>query len=177
METLELKHLAVYLPYGTNVLFEYKASFKCDPNYITIEKLHPSNIFIIGKKTYSVVSSKPILRPLSDLTKEIEVNGEKFVPIAEIGKLLGFDYLTPFEIDENEIQYGWDSRGMDDSQGYVFGFSNELKTFGVWYDEQEGNPIYLSGGYDEIQKLIEWHFDIFGLIEAGLAIDINTLEK
>jgi hypothetical protein len=24
---------------------------------------------------------KPILRPLSDLTKEIEVNGEKFIPI------------------------------------------------------------------------------------------------
>jgi len=26
------------------------------------------------------------------------------------------------------------------------------------------------------QKLFEWHFDVFGLIEQGLAIDINTLE-
>ena len=30
---------------------------------------------------------------------------------------------------------------------------------------------------DQWQKLFEWHFDVFGLIDAGLAIDINTLEK
>lgn len=28
-----------------------------------------------------------------------------------------------------------------------------------------------------IQKLHSWHFDTFGLIEAGLAIDINTINK
>ena len=27
--------------------------------------------------------------------------------------------------------------------------------------------------YDAMQKLIEWHFDIFGLIDKELAIDIN----
>jgi hypothetical protein len=26
-----------------------------------------------------------------------------------------------------------------------------------------------------MQKLLEWHFDIFGLIKEGLAIDINTI--
>ena len=26
------------------------------------------------------------------------------------------------------------------------------------------------------QKLCEWHFDIFGLIDAGLAVDINTVK-
>lgn len=31
--------------------------------------------------------------------------------------------------------------------------------------------------YTIVQKLIEWHFDVFGLIEKGLAIDINTLEQ
>lgn len=29
--------------------------------------------------------------------------------------------------------------------------------------------------YVVIEKLFEWHFDVFGLIPAGLAIDINTL--
>ena len=29
--------------------------------------------------------------------------------------------------------------------------------------------------YEFIQLLLEWHFDIHGLIENGLAIDINTL--
>ena len=28
-----------------------------------------------------------------------------------------------------------------------------------------------------ISKLFEWHFDVFGLIEKGLAIDINTIKK
>ena len=31
--------------------------------------------------------------------------------------------------------------------------------------------------YEIVQKLLEWHFDVFGLIEKGLAIDINTLNK
>ena len=31
--------------------------------------------------------------------------------------------------------------------------------------------------YGLVSKLIEWHFDVFGLIEKGLAIDINTLPQ
>lgn len=30
--------------------------------------------------------------------------------------------------------------------------------------------------YFIVQKLLEWHFDIFGLIDAGLAVDINTIK-
>lgn len=28
-----------------------------------------------------------------------------------------------------------------------------------------------------LERLCEWHFDIFGLIEKGLAVDLNTLHK
>ena len=28
-----------------------------------------------------------------------------------------------------------------------------------------------------MQKLLEWHFDVFGLIEVGLAIDKNEIIK
>lgn len=31
--------------------------------------------------------------------------------------------------------------------------------------------------FDDISKLIEWHFDIAGLIEKGEAIDVNTLPE
>jgi hypothetical protein len=30
--------------------------------------------------------------------------------------------------------------------------------------------------YSVFKNLFEWHFDVFGLIEQGLAIDINTLK-
>ncbi len=35
----------------------------------------------------------------------------------------------------------------------------------------------LENRYKVVKKLFEWHFDIFGLIPAGLAIDINTLKR
>jgi hypothetical protein len=35
----------------------------------------------------------------------------------------------------------------------------------------------LNNSFVFIQKLLEWHFDIYGLIENGLAIDINTLNE
>lgn len=31
--------------------------------------------------------------------------------------------------------------------------------------------------YCVFEKLTEWHFDVFGLIDKGLAIDINTLNN
>ena len=31
--------------------------------------------------------------------------------------------------------------------------------------------------YGVVEKLLEWHFDIFGLLEKGLAVDINTINK
>jgi hypothetical protein len=141
-ETLKLEHLAPYLPFGLNVLFEYKPSFKCDPNYFKTEELHPSNILIVGEKTYSVASSKPILRPLSDLTKEIEVNGEKFMPKEFI-----------------EEKY------------YTQNWANELERC----IEDKRWIFHLD--YSCILYLFEWHFDVFGLIEKNLAIDINTLTK
>ena len=61
---------------------------------------------------------KPILRPLSDLTKPVLPDGK--IPLVELAKI-----------------------------------QNQLQLF---------------------QKLYEWHFDIFGLIEKGEAIDINTLK-
>ena len=36
-------------------------------------------------------------------------------------------------------------------------------------------PLYQS--FKVVQKLLEWRFDVFGLIEAGLAIDVNTLNE
>lgn len=37
--------------------------------------------------------------------------------------------------------------------------------------------IHINGiMYGDIIRLFEWHFDVFGMIEKGLAIDINTLK-
>ena len=133
---LEIKHLAAYYPYKLQMtrngfIGELKAMADSREFKVSCsdwwESLDDTNHY------------KPILRPLSDLTKEIEVNGEKFVPIQKLGEL--------FEMSVIE---------------YCF---------------IEQNPELILGGarYVVVNKLLEWHFDVFGLIPQGSAIDINTL--
>ena len=79
------------------------------------------------------------------ILQEIEINGEKFVPI---------DWFR------------------EDIKNVIFemGLLSSLCIKGK-------NECFINcGTYIFINnKLLEWHFDIYGLIENGLAIDINTL--
>jgi len=131
---LELKHLAGYLPYGLKTLTGWN-------NIEEIIGFKDETYFIKGGNVYAygdIQECKPILRPLSDLTKEIEVNGQKFIPIEFNAFKHSKDDIIEFQ--NRFIHY----KGMK---------------FGI------------------IERLLEWHFDIHGLIENGLAIDINTLQK
>lgn len=131
---LELKHLSCYLPYGLKYkATEYNYNNVIDTLY-SLKTLSSSDEF--GVDGYTSNWIKPILRPLSDLKKEIEVNGVRFVPLVEL--------------------------------------------FGSWAI-LSGNVDVMSKvdlnsrSFNTTQKLLELHFDVFGLIEKGLAIDINTL--
>ena len=65
---LQLKHLAPYLPYRLKVTKDdWGRVFKMDNDGTTLN--------CIGIDYILNINAKPILRPLSDLTKEIEVNG------------------------------------------------------------------------------------------------------
>lgn len=132
----QLKHLAPYLPFAIKVYIfddidsekKYLQKYPNGPSRreVTIENF---DRLLFGEKY------KPILHPLSDLTREIEHNGEKFVP-------------------NKKIQWLFDE----------------------YFDYSE----YILNGklcFNKMEKLLEWHFDIFGLIEQKLAIDINTLNE
>lgn len=142
MEKLELKHLAPYLPYRLMVWNQYSGRKE------EMLSCGCSTVECFGRlKTvsdhYDYDEIKPILRPLSDLTKEIDVNGEKLNPT-----------------DELFIEFG----------GGHGNIGNFINTFiqSIIIDP-------LSNSYQILQKLHEWHFDTQGLIEANLAIDINTI--
>ncbi len=183
IDKLKQYHLVSYLPHGVEC---YCSGLYSEDGHehikVIIEGLNTDYVEIheIGRtvtEEYAYCNVFPILRPLSDLTKEIEVNSEKFVPILNIGSMCGYTDLKPFEVD-NVVEYGFEQGGYDDSQGFAFGWSEKLKCFGVWLDyvDSENEPLYEIGRLDVTNKLFEWHFDIFGLIPSGLAIDINTLE-
>ena len=80
---LEFKHLASYLPY------ELKGFCTDDLQGVEImnglQKISDSCIEVISdKEPMDLVYFKPILFPLSSLTKEITINGETFVPIKNL---------------------------------------------------------------------------------------------
>jgi hypothetical protein len=126
---LKLAHLAAYLPYGLKCLYDGQIKeIKCIREnfsiwwYITYDDTG---------ETASPINNtcKPILRPMSDLHKPLQDNGNWTVPA---------NYLyRKYDITDMEFN------------GYVL------------------DPKY---GYEVYQFLISHHFDVFGLIEQGLAL-------
>jgi hypothetical protein len=135
---LELKHLAPYLPYELKILNGKEYDIVNGIDNKTVISLFRGHL----KNFTTIENVKPILRPLSDLTKEIEFDNEKFTP--------------------SKDKY-W---GMNSFQYHINKFEN-------W----ESPSAYLNScaPYGLLLVLIKWNFDVFGLIDAGLAIDINTL--
>ena len=83
---------------------------------------------------------KPVLRPLSDLTKKIDYgNG---APV----KMIETFFREPRQLLEKELKI------------------------------TNGQLIYDYLTWEILRKLFKYHFDVFGLIENDLAIDINTLK-
>jgi hypothetical protein len=129
---LELKHLSPYLPYRLPFYQEWSAKQGIKVE-LTMLDMNRFADFTNLEGIWLIDDLKPILIPLSDLTKEIEVNGKKFVPIEILSA-----YSTEIEL-LHDIKYGFISV--------------------IFWD-----------------MLLSWHFDVFGLIDTGLAVDINTVK-
>ena len=173
MEKLQLKHLAPYLPYKLKGNYEVSEVVPSAKFELRNKELRTDNI------DFFLNYAKPILRPISDLTKEIEVNGEKFAPIIKLAKI---QYpKVDFEIKDFRCL-----GRLNSGVCLEFVIEDEIP----FYKEYHNN-IFLqikSENYDDMilanlkpsevrEKLFEWHFDVFGLIEKGLAIDFNTLNN
>lgn len=124
----DFKKIVPYLPY------ELKGNYLLSDVVTGSKDELRGKLLTVDNVEFFLKYATPILRPLLDLTKEIEVNGEKFVPIERLS---------------DNCQLGHK----------LFGLNN-----------------YLDLKVADYFKLLEWHFDIFGMISEGLAIDINTIE-
>lgn len=164
---IEPRQIAPYLPYGLEVILSEEGILNLDCEYGTpyqarkpmkiIEVIIQKNGFEIeihseetnwGVGFIELSEIKPILHPLTDLNKMITYKGVSFIPVDEFFVLLGG------------------------------GVSNDEKSISKWKQEFVDNILYSTIGvmpYFVFNKLIEWHFDVFGLLANDLAIDINTL--
>ena len=105
---LTIEHLAAYLPYVLKCL-DLKA--EPDSNIFTLESVSIYRVVSDSEGNFDIgfEEIKPILRSLSDLTKEIEHNGEKFVPMIELLKIemdLHFKNCSDFNIEYN-VMFSW----------------------------------------------------------------------
>ena len=121
-----LKAYSAYLPYGVKVIMEGK---QCNIAYLSTKRIAVIRSNSIGevkkiKWEYVKLNVKLILRPLSDLTKEIEHNGEKFVPVERIEEIYGL----------NSMWIGWD--GVDEGMGH---FEHQIiQKLLEWHFDTEG---------------------------------------
>lgn len=146
---LEIKHLAPYLPYRLKIIGNTHGEIQ------VLSCVTETSVNIEGRSFQygmwaDIFDIKPIFRPLNDLKdfkKRIDVgDGEGL--FTPLNRLLFNSY---FNIDV-----------MSDADKIEF---VEILT-----------DIEIGASYDDISTLISWHFDVFGLIDKGLAIDINTLQ-
>jgi hypothetical protein len=118
---------------------------------------------------YNVLNNeyKPILRPLSDLYRPIMHNGKEIVPIVECAKMVYPNLkFVLYETENKEIyaQCGFQSRFF-----YNNGIFCEINGY--------GHSCNIQNQYQLFDYLHELKIDYRGLIDAGLAIDCNTLEN
>ena len=170
-KTLTLENLAPYLPYMLRVFYKnqtYKMSIYHGFVYVGIDRL-------LGKES----EYKPLLRPLSDLTKQIEHNGETFVPVIELAKLMNMADPKDFKILDDVTEDGTRRLGCCwFKEQHLFWYDPEYRCFE--YETTESFVSFntcASNQLDMFKKLYSWHFDLDGLIEKGLAIDINTVKN
>jgi len=160
---LELKHLTPYLPYELKLHYEHTNKTGQISNIYTIGEGYDNDdikISIDGGSDEHIWMYKPILRPLSDLIKDIHGIG---IPLFELLKIQ-YNEFTRAVLNEG---YPWKFKEMNDGF-YVMDINDtpylsinkDLRVCEIWI----------------LEKLFEWHFDVFGLIEKGLGIDINTLD-
>lgn len=141
--------LSRYLPYGLKI-YEQRYGLTYD-----IVGILESEIYCKDKcnEIFSFVPQtgidKPILRPLSDLMSNISNNeGVQFFPIDNI------KFKHPNSPNFFKILKHFK---------YHFELVKDVRDFNI-----ENNVI---------ETLISWHFDVFGLIEKGLAISTHDVDS
>jgi len=192
---LELKHLAGYLPYGLKVIFESKGGRILEVTGLRMAGVSEQTSKLIYfnsiSETLNIEYFKPILRPLSDLTKKIEVNGEKFVPILELYKMRTqhmTDKIDKYYVENDTAILKLEELTTPDGNiSFIHYFEIDIESERVHFsictetvDNIKDEIIeerfgFIGNEFNMLQKLYEWHFDIHGLIEQNLAIDKNTL--
>lgn len=147
---LTIENLAPYLPYGLLCYTEGNSDENGKPIISVITGLSHDYVIIDGEHEEEYVlyeDVKPLMRRNSRKNFVINVNGFEINVTDEMTKIFGRNDLS---VDMDLDIY-------------------------IECDGSSGKYISMHDFYDAYSKLFEYRFDVFGLIEKNLAIDINTI--
>ena len=146
----ELTQSLLYLPFAVKYL---------DSKENKTYELDADNVGLFILKFEYLDRAKLVLRPLEDIAKDIDGNG--FIPIVELLKMQLRD--TKIDVDNDEI-------AIKKEYCYSIAYLKNHSNITVSIDERflESLPFWI------IEKLLEWHIDVFGLIPKGHAVDFNN---
>lgn len=187
MEKLQINHIAPYLPYGLKYQLNRLGVFNLDEEYPIPHNdiCEITNLVKVGNDWEVEISGSGdclfgmigldeieiFLRPLSDLYKEID--GE--VGIVKLAKIHDTDFDDTEDVKVTPLT-GWSTMGHVD---YWNNDGIECR-FGWFNSFQAGyiNPTrhrFVSNQLDLFTYLFQHHYDVFSLIDKGLAIDLNSI--
>ena len=161
----EFKHLAPYLPYELQMAYIVKDEVvevgSLNKVYIYKSESHPIRYGINYNDAEHEWMFKPFLRPLSSITTE-----EAY----ELGVIL----TSEADMEDIEVGVG----GIDILGEYYTVIRYKDKVDEGFYFMIQFSSIGIVGinliPYEAYEWLFKNHFDVFGLIEKGLAIEKNN---
>lgn len=188
---LELKHLTPYLPYELKVQGseQIQEEGKEPWDLTTIHKIKTMTGIISEMAVFDnslcgnlIQDVKPILRPLSDLTKEITINGETFIPLVYLYKISRCSTHSIHNFLKYEYVKSWGENIIlrtyctdDYYNEFIFDKCNFYSRY-VNLKTKIGGECVIENQLILFQKLFEWHFDVFDIIKHDLAIDMNSIK-
>lgn len=153
IEKLELKHICGYLPWGLTGY--HKEGHICNIDFDMVVK-YGTNL----------ANYKPLLFPLSALIEQLP---DGTVPIVELAKICTKYEKLKLENTTTTKNGYWIAL----SNARIFGYIQEANSF-CMYDYKDVYTV--SNQLQLFEYLYSKHFDIYGLIDAGLAIDKRTVK-
>jgi hypothetical protein len=177
MKTLESKYICGYLSHGLKMFYKGEV-YPCYGVNIS------DDLFCGGHGNldwWGISFVRPILRPLSDLCRPISHNGKEIIPIVELAKIAEPNYVWKInkKMAIREIVYEtWTDKVYFGYTGlhryFKFTERDDRYFYSVYKDD---NMEYIPDQIPLFDYLHELKIDYRGLIDAGLAIDANTLEN
>ena len=166
-QELELKDIAGYFPYETYGFVNNNAVKIVGMTCIVDEK----SVTILGEKFIGITTCKLsdvklILRPISDLYKTIIHNGKEIIPIVELAKIS----TNTLPDREWKIVYSFDGIYYAESK-----YSDKFR-YNEKYNAFMDKGCLTGNQYELFDYLHELKIDYRGLIDSGLAVDVNTLD-